>query len=110
MKPCYLAMIVGVFFELFVTANVAQPCGKCGVFGRGCRYSAPVYHAKPYVAPVVVKAPDNISTFIFNNVADPGFLAARSDTVYGVSRALEYSAPSSALYLDNTRRLIETAS
>jgi hypothetical protein len=113
MNPRFLIAIVIVFFELFAIANVADACGKCGIFGRGCRYSAPVYHTPVYKAPHVVKEVvqrDVIQNLIFNNIAPPGDLSPRGDTVYGVSRALEYSAPSSALYLDNTRRLIETAS
>jgi mono/diheme cytochrome c family protein len=113
MNPRFLTAIVFVFFELFAIANVADACNRCGIFGRGCRYVAPAYHAPVYHAPAVVKEVvqrDVIQNLIFNNIAPPGDLSPRGDTVYGVSRALEYSAPSSALYLDNTRRLIETAS
>jgi hypothetical protein len=98
---------------VFGCTPTASACGKCGIFGRGCRYVAPTYHAPVYHAPAVVKEVvqrDVIQNLIFNNISPIGDLSPRGDTVYGVSRALEYSAPSSALYLDNTRRLIETAS
>jgi hypothetical protein len=113
MNPRLFIAIVIVFFELFAITSSADACNRCGIFGRGCRYVAPVYHAPVYKAPHVVKEVvqrDVIQNLIFNNISPIGDLSPRGDTVYGVSRALEYSAPSSALYLDNTRRLIETAS
>lgn len=102
------------FAELFVTAELSQ----AQIFGRrsGCStghcYVPPVVHHVPVVhhEPALVKAPDLIQTFVFNNIAPPGDLSPRGTTIYGVSRALEYNSPSSALYLDNTRRALEVAS
>ncbi len=106
MRTPWIIAIVIVFFELFFTAHFASACGRCGIFGRGCRFAAPVVH---HAAPAIVKAPDTIQNFVFNNIAPPGDLAPRGTTVYGLSRALEYNAPNSALYLDNARRALEFA-
>lgn len=90
--------------EMFA-ANQLMACNRCGIFGRGCRFAhVPVHHA-----PAVVKAPDTIQNFVFNNIAPPGDLSPRGETVYGVARALEYNSPNSALYLDNVRRALEFA-
>ena len=88
-------------------ANVAFSCGRCGRFGRSCAFHAPVHHAPVHHA--IVKAPDIIQNFVFSNIAPPGDLSPRGETVYGVSRALEYNSPNSALYLDNVRRALEFA-
>lgn len=69
----------------------------------GC-YTPVVHHAP------VVRNIEYPQTFIFNNIAPPGDLSPRGLTTYGVSRALEYNAPSSALYLDIARRSLEVAS
>lgn len=98
--------IVIAFVELFATAELshAQIFGRRGCSSGTC-YTPPVYHA-----PAVVKSPDFVQTFVFNNIAPPGDLSPRGDTLYGVSRALEYNSPSSALYLDIARRSLEVAS
>lgn len=64
----------------------------------------------PHVAPTIVRAPDNLQTFIFNNISPPLSLDPRGDTIYGVSRALEYNSPNGALYLDQARRALEVSS
>lgn len=96
-------------FVLLVIVPASFGCGRCGIFGRGCRFAAPVHHAPVHHAAPVIKAPDTIQNFVFNNIAPPGDLAPRGATVYGLSRALEYNAPNSALYLDNARRALEFA-
>lgn len=106
MNPRIFLAIVVVFFELFAAAELSA-CGRCGIFGRGCRH-APVHHAPVFHAPIV-KAPDVLQTIIFNNISPPGDLSPRGDTVYGLSRALEYNSPNSSLYLDNARRALEFA-
>jgi len=106
MSPYTFAAIVILVFEMLL-ASQASACGRCGIFGRGCRFAhAPVVH---HAAPAIVKAPDTIQNFVFNNISPPGDLAPRGATVYGLSRALEYNAPNSALYLDNARRALEFA-
>jgi mono/diheme cytochrome c family protein len=109
MKPCYLAMIVIVFFELFVTANWASACNRCGRFGSHCSYAPKVYAAPVYHAPAVVKAPDYIQNIQFFNVAPVGDLSVRGDTLYGLSRALDFGAPDENLFLDQARRDSENA-
>lgn len=92
---------------LVISASPAFCCGKCGIFGRGCRFAshAPVHHV-PHVEKAVVREA-SVQNFVFNNIAPAGDLAPRGDTIYGLSRALDYNAPSSALYQDNLRRLID---
>jgi hypothetical protein len=105
MNPRIFFAIVVVFCELVATAELSA-CNRCGIFGRGCRFAhAPVHHAPA----AIVKAPDTIQNFVFNNIAPPGDLSPRGETVYGVARALEYNSPNSALYLDNVRRALEFA-
>lgn len=105
MNPRIFFAIVIFFCEMFA-ATQAYACNRCGIFGRGCRFAhAPVHHAPA----AIVKAPDTIQNFVFNNIAPPGDLSPRGDTVYGVARALEYNTPNSALYLDNVRRALEFA-
>ena len=102
----YVIATFAFLFLLLVLVPASFGCGRCGRFGRACSFAhAPVHHA-----PVeVVKAPDILQTIIFNNIAPPGDLSPRGDTVYGVARALEYNSPNSALYLDNVRRALEFA-
>lgn len=96
-----------VFVCEMLASNQLMACNRCGIFGRGCRFAhAPVVHHAPAA---IVKAPDSIQNFVFNNIAPPGDLSPRGDTVYGVARALEYNSPNSALYLDNARRALEFA-
>lgn len=83
----------------------AQLFGRRGHCSTGHCFTPHVAHA-----PAIVKAPDHIQTFVFNNVANPLSLDPRGDTLYGVSRALEYNSPSSALYLDIARRSLDVAS
>jgi len=82
------------------------------LFRRGSTgHCAPVVHAKVVHAdPVIVRQQDTIQNFIFSNVANPVSLDPRGDTLYSVSRALEYNSPNSALYLDNARRALEVSS
>lgn len=109
MNPRFFLSVVVVFCQMFVTAHLAEACNRCGIFGRGCRFvHAPVHHAPVVVKEVVQR--DVIQNLIFNNIAPIGDLAPRGDTVYGVSRALEFVAPNSALYLDNAKRSLEVSS
>lgn len=92
-----------VFVELFAASQAhAQLFGR-----RGCSTG---HCFTPHVAPTVVKSPDFVQTFVFNNIAPPGDLSPRGLTTYGVARALEYNSPNSALYLDNARRALEVSS
>jgi len=99
-----------VIFSFVIAAlGIFPPAANAQIFRRGCNtcYAAPkVFHH----APAVVKQPDFLQTFVFNNISPPGDLSPRGDTVYGVSRALEYNSPNSALYLDNARRALEVSS
>lgn len=104
MNPTIFFAVVIFFLEMLAATQVFA-CGRCGRFGRSCHFAAPVHH----VAPAIVKAPDTIQNFIFNNIAPPGDLAPRGETVYGVARALQYNSPDSSLYLDNARRALEFA-
>lgn len=102
-----------LFAWLFIFAAILAPAfAQAQIFRRGGCFNghcAPVHHSKEIVREVI-QAPDTIQTFVFNNISPPGDLAPRGQTVYGVSRALEYNSPNSALYLDNTRRALEVAS
>lgn len=89
---------------LFTFLAEASACNRCGIFGRGCRF-APAHHV-PHVEKVAVQE-RAVQNFIFNNIAPVGDLAPRGTTIYGLSRALDYTAPTSALYQDNLRRLID---
>lgn len=103
----YVALFFAFCFFVLGIIPASFGCGRCGLFGNKCRFvnHAPVHH----VAPVVAKAADFNQNIIFNNIQPPGDLAPRGTTVYGLSRALEYNAPNSALYLDNARRALEFA-
>jgi hypothetical protein len=56
-NPVAAATIVATFVALLtlsaIFANDASACGRCGIFGRGCRF-AQVHHVQQFVAPVVV--------------------------------------------------------
>ena len=103
----YLFAAITFAALLFTFLAEASACNRCGIFGRGCRFAshAPVHHV-PHVEKAVVRE-SAVQNFIFNNIAPTGDLAPRGDTIYGLSRALDYNAPSSALYQDNLRRLID---
>lgn len=104
---CFVAL-------LFTLLADASACNRCGIFGRGCRFASHVQHHAPAHVPHVEKeiaVQDRaVQNFIFNNIAPLGDLSPRGDTSYGVSRAFEYNAPSSSLYQDNLRRLLDLGS
>lgn len=100
--------IIFKFAVAMACVMITPTLSSAQIFRRGCSTGhcfTPVHHA-----PAIVKAPDHIQTFVFNNVANPVSLDPRGDTLYGVSRALEYNSPSSALYLDIARRSLDVAS
>lgn len=105
----YIFAVIAFVAMLFTFLADASACGRCGIFGRGCRFAASAHHV-PHVAAKEVVQRDVIQNLIFNNIAPPGDLAPRGTTVYGLSRALEFNAPNSALYLDNARRSLEVSS
>lgn len=102
-----------LFSWLFIFAALLAPAfAQAQIFRRGGCFNghcAPhVVHAAPVVKEIF-QAPDNLQTFIFNNIAPPGPLNPTADTVYGVSRALEWNAPNGALIHDNVRRSLDFA-
>ena len=56
-NPAAAATIAATFVALLtisaIFASDASACGRCGIFGRGCRF-AQVHHVQQFVAPVVV--------------------------------------------------------
>ena len=85
-----VALVAGVL--LFGCASPAEACGRCGLFGRACKFAA---HHVPVavVTPVVAAAPE---VFVVNNVYPPAnggaaLLAQQGGTVYGLqAAALQY--------------------
>ncbi len=85
----------------------ASACGRCGLFGRKCRYSC-----GHYVAPVAYAPPSTSTNFIFNNVypsAFPYLLAQGGNSVYGVQQASAAYAESPAFYMDRAARFTDRA-
>jgi len=99
----YVSLFFAFCFFVLTLVPASFGCNRCGLFGNKCRFAPVVHHA----APVVAKTPDFNQNIIFNNIAPPIDLAPRGETVYGLSRALSYNAPNSALYHDNVRRALE---
>jgi hypothetical protein len=102
--------IVFSWFIAMAAVMIFPPLANAQLFGRrGCS-TGHCFVPQVHHAPAVVESPDFVQTFVFNNIAPPGDLSARGDTLYGVARALEYNSPNSALYLDNAKRALEVSS
>jgi hypothetical protein len=90
---------------LLLVTNSTDACGRCGIFGRGCRYAV-AYHAPTYYAPAAVAYTPPAQTFVFNNSYPTPLLG---NSVYGYSLAAQAYAPDPALILDRSSRLAELA-
>src|SRR5688500_2712687 len=91
-----------------VVASDAEACGRCGLFGRRCKYSSS-YYATKYVAPAAYVPPANKQTFIFNNAFASQPLAGHGASVLGYSHSAQAEAPSRGLLLSQSARLTENA-
>lgn len=78
-----------IFLAMLAIAGEASACGRCGLFGRGCRFQS---HHHVVVAPAVIKQPEIL--VIQNAFPQPNgaaLLAQQGGTVYGYhAAALNY--------------------
>jgi len=98
------AVIATVFIgSLFAMGQSSEACSRCGIFGRGCRYS----YYPTYYQPVQYQPP--ISNFVFNNSYPVPYLAQQGNTAYGYSMsALPYQVDVAGGF-DRAGRLAEVA-
>lgn len=99
------ALIALGLVALFATE--ADACGRCGLFGRHCRFHH-VAHEQ-YIAPVVVQQQPDVQNFVFNNTFPVPFLAGQGSSVYGYSLAASAYTFDPNLFLDRSARLTELA-
>jgi mono/diheme cytochrome c family protein len=97
-RCCLLAIAVMAGF-----GESAIACGRCGIFGRGCRY------ATKYVSPVVVQQEPSVQNFIFSNSFPVPYLAPAGNSVYGYSLAASAYNVDPSLYMDRAARFTELA-
>lgn len=76
----FLLTVTIIAGSLF-TANTSEACNRCGLFGRGCRYSYGYNYYPTYYQPVQYQPP--ISNFVFNNTYPVPYLAQSGNTAYG---------------------------
>lgn len=97
-----IALIAGLLMGV-VTAD-ASACGRCGLFGRRCRFSS--HHVA-----AVAYAPPTSTNIIFNNLypASPYLLAQGGQSIYGVQTAAGAYGDSPALFMDRAARFTELA-
>lgn len=85
MNRVVLAIVVSM---CGLVASEVEACGRCGLFGRACRFQH--HHVQAVaVAPIVAAAPE---VFVVNNVYPPAnggaaLLAQQGGTVYGLQAA-----------------------
>ncbi len=99
-----IALIAGLLLGV-LTAD-ASACGRCGLFGRKCRFACNTVHTVAYAPPVTSQ------NFIFNNVFPsqfPYLLAQGGSSVFGYQASAAGYAESPALYMDRAARFTEQA-
>lgn len=80
----------------------ASACGRCGLFGKRCRFQS---HHVAHVAPVVQPTVTNL---VFNNTFPAAFnLSPLGSSVYGVQQASAAYAPRPDYFMDRAVRLEE---
>ena len=90
MNRMVFAIVLGVIGML---TSDASACGRCGLFGRACKFSSHHQQAVAVAVPVVSAAPE---VLVVNNVYPPAnggaaLLAQQGGTVYGLqAAALQY--------------------
>lgn len=94
--------------------STADACNRCGVFGRGCRFSYSSYYYPSYYTPTYYQPPATQQNFIFNStypqpLSSPASLLSPSNSVYGYSLAAQSYAVDPAQVLDRSGRLAEIA-
>lgn len=99
-----LASRLSLLLLLLLIPQPADACHRCGIFGRGCRFS---YIQQPYYyQPQQYQTP---STVVINNAASPAALLPQSNAVYGMSLAAQPLNVDSSLVLDRSARVSELA-
>lgn len=77
-----ILLIVAAFGMLSLIPDSSAACGRCGIFGRGCRFNSGYnyYYPQYYSQPAYQTQP---STFVFNNTYPVPYLAQQGTTAYG---------------------------
>lgn len=88
-------------------ASQADACGRCGLFGRGCRFSSHVVVQQAY-APAYAAPAASVQNFVFSNSFPVPYLQ-QGNTAFGYSLAAAPYSFDSAAYMDRASRFQELA-
>src|SRR3990167_2337896 len=104
MKRFLLALGLVLLF-----AGDAAACGRCGIFGRGCRFAAQSYYVAPYVAPTATQVFNFQNNYPGNLPLSAQGQSVYANAPYGYSLAAQAYSVDAAAVLSQAARLTSNA-